>query len=92
MEDIENVELMVARGKYTTLRVERERLQKLLSNAADNLQKSINSVNRFAANEYVELTPSENVMRCYVEMLSLAGSIRAIDAQRAELKDIAWPR
>jgi len=90
MQALDDDALMLARGKYSTLNAARKDSLNELRTECEAMQRTANDAMKYAQGD-MTIMPSD-ISEHYKEIIRLADYVREIDAQRAELKNIAWPK
>lgn len=96
LSDLQDDGLCLARGRYATLTSERRRLLKSMAEHATIILKAVIFVQQ--ASQSDESDTPEMERRAFAaereinKMIAALPDLHSLDEQRAELKDIAWPK
>lgn len=95
MDELADNELMIARGRYATVRSEHESLKAELAILCRRLSSSSQQIlKRMQPNDGASSLPIdeliEDCMLAVKDIDATAGAIRSIEKQRFELKAVAW--
>jgi hypothetical protein len=95
MIELQDKELMLARGQYSTLNAERRGLLKQLQEMGDQVVSLPHKILK-AAQEDAAGASAQDLIGTIVSLGNMMGGVamrlEELDKQRAELKPIAWPK
>jgi hypothetical protein len=96
MEDLENVDLMVARGKYSTIRAEHEDAKKELQLLCSALMALPQQILKNGQDDEMKVDSAFELVKAAGEILKQLDRhllvVKQLEQQRAELKLAAWPK
>lgn len=93
MQDMEDVELMIVRGRYSTIRSRHEDLLKQLQIAAGSLTGVTSQVLKNAQEDGAAVNALIDKARELIEaMQQITENVSHLAKQKAELRALAWPK